>query len=113
MADDFDALEDCLAPDVWFRALQPRQLHESTTARAAADAFRSWFGGDSRAEILETDHHTVGGREYLRYRFLVHPYWAPEQPHVIEQTGFCRIKDGRISRLDIVCTGFFPIADGQ
>jgi hypothetical protein len=32
---------------------------------------------------------------------------------VIEQTGFCRVKDGRISRIDLVCTGFHPLTESD
>lgn len=107
---DFDELEACLAPDVWFRALLPKSLHESNTSEEAADAYRSWYSSMRRFELLAAEHYTLAGREYLRYRFLVLPPWAPEQWHVIEQAGFCRLKQGRISRLDIVCTGFHPVA---
>ncbi len=58
--------------------------------------------------MLTSEHSTMASREYLRYRFLVLPPWAPEEWHVIEQAGFCRVKECQISRLDIVCTGFHP-----
>lgn len=105
---DFEELERCLTRDVWFRALLPRRIHESNTARDAAAAYRSWFEGAGGSRLLESDHHTMAGREYLRYRFLFRPDWAPDRWHVSEQTGFCRVKDGLISRLDVVCTGVFP-----
>ena len=108
---DFDELEACLAPDVWFRALLPRSVHESNSARQAADAYRSWYGSASRFALLAAEQHTMAGREFLSYRFKLLPPWTPEQWHVIEQAGFCRVKEGRISRLDVVCTGFHPAAE--
>jgi hypothetical protein len=105
---DFDELEACLAPNVWFRALLPKSLHESNTSRSAADAYRSWYGSAKRFKVLTLEQTPMAGRESLRYRFLVLPPWAPDEWHVIEQTGFCRIKNDRISRLDVVCTGFHP-----
>ncbi len=105
---DFAELGRCLAPDVCFRALLPRKVHESNTARDAVSTFRSWFEGTGGSRLLEADLHTMAGRQYVRYRFLVRPEWAPDQWHVIEQTGFCRITENRVSRLDIVCTGYFP-----
>lgn len=104
---DFDELEVCLAPNVWFRALQPRRIREETTAGETVAAYRLWFETPEEIELLETQHYSMAGREYLRYRFLLRPEWKPEQWHVIEQAGFCRVKDGRISRIDLVCTGFF------
>jgi hypothetical protein len=105
---DFAELERCLAPDVWFRALLPRKVHESNTAQDAVSTFRAWFQGTGGSRLLEADHHTIAGRQYVRYRFLVRPEWARDQWHVVEQAGFCRVKENRVSRLDLVCTGFFP-----
>ena len=107
---EFEDLEACLAPDVWFRALLPKSLHESGTGREAAEAYRSWYGTVHRLEPLVAEQFRMAGREYLRYRFRALPPWAPREWHVIEQAGFCRVKDGRISRLDVVCTGFHPAA---
>jgi hypothetical protein len=107
---DFDRLKACLAADIWFRALLPKAVHESNTAVEAADAYRSWYGTAHGFEALAAEHFRMTGREFLRYRFRVLPPWAPEEWHVIEQAGFCRVKEGRISRLDVVCTGFHPQA---
>jgi hypothetical protein len=106
---DFDRLESYLAANVWFRALLPKSIHESKTSRQAADAYRRWYAGAHRFKALDLEHRTMEGREYLRYRFQVLPEWAPDQWHIVEQAGFCRVRDGRISRLDVVCTGFHPI----
>ena len=103
---DFESLEACLAQNVWFRALLPKSLHESNTAKEAVEAYRSWYGSARRFKVQTLEHSAAAGREHLRYRFLVLPPWAPEEWHLIEQSGFCRVKEGRISRLDIVCTGF-------
>jgi flavin-dependent dehydrogenase len=105
---DWDGLELLLAPDVWLRALLPREMREEKNAAAVVALYRRWYGG-AETRLLEAEHHTMAGREYLRYRFLTRPEFAPEQWHLVEQTGFCRIKDGRISRLDVVCTGFHPV----
>lgn len=105
---DFDDIERHLATDVWFRALLPRGLEEARSASETREKLSSWFSGAEPFRVLENDHHSLEGREHLRYRFLLRPEWAPEQWHVIEQVGFCRVKEGVISRLDLVCTGFFP-----
>jgi flavin-dependent dehydrogenase len=105
---DFDGLERLLAPDVWMRALLPSKVREEKDARGAVSAYRLWYGGAGECRLLEAEHHTLAGRDYLRYRFLVRPDFAPDRWHVVEQAGFCRVKDGRISRLDLACTGFHP-----
>ena len=105
---DFDRLEECLAADIWFRALLPHGEHTSRTARETAATYRTWFEGTGQSTVLESDHHTMAGREFVRYRFVLKPEWAPEQWHTVEQVGFGRAKEGRLSRLDIVCTGMYP-----
>jgi hypothetical protein len=47
----------------------------------------------------------------VRYRVAERPAWVPEQWHVIAQTGYLRVRDGRISRLDLVCTGYHPVVE--
>lgn len=83
------------------------RLHESKTAEEAVETLRSWLLGVGGTQLLDRAHHSVQGREHVRYRFLLRPDWQPDQWHVVEQTGLCRVK-GRITRLD-VCTGFFPV----
>lgn len=106
---DFDEIERALAPNVWFRALLPRRIHESVNAADALAAFQGWVAGASEFQVLATEHHTSQGREFLSYRFLLRPEWAPEQWHIMEQSGYLRERAGHISRLDIVCTGFYPV----
>jgi len=105
---DFAAVEELLAPDVWLRGLLVRTVHESRTAAGAVEALRSWVGSPIGAVMLESEHRPLGNRELLRYRFLVRPHWAPDRWHAVEQTGYCRAADGRITRIDLACTGYFP-----
>jgi hypothetical protein len=105
---DFDGLYAILAADVWLRALLPREIVETHSATAATDVVRSWFGPHEAVEVVSTEQHTVEGREFLAYSLLVRPDWAPDVWHAVEQSGYCRVADGRVTRLDLLCTGFFP-----
>jgi hypothetical protein len=107
---DFAAVERLLAPDVWMRALLPKRMREETTAAGAAALYRHWYGEAVESRFVEAEHHALEGigRVYLRYRFAVRPDFAPDRWHLVEQAGFCRVKDGRISRIDVVCTGYHP-----
>ena len=104
---DWAALEGLLAPDVWMRALLPRSVHEETTAAGALAMYRAWFGAPE-SRLLEAEHHTLAGREHLCYRFAVRRDDAETPWRVVEQTGFCKVVEGRITRLDLACTGFHP-----
>lgn len=105
---DHDALRRLLADDVWLRAMLVRDVVEHHDAAAAVEAFRGWFGGAVDLEVLHTSHHSVATREHITYRLRLRPEWAPDVWHVIEQTGYARVHDGEIRRLDLVCTGFAP-----
>jgi hypothetical protein len=108
---DLDRLESLLHPDVWFRILLPRGAVDLHDVRAVVERFHEWYLTPSVVRLLDAEHHTMAGREHLRYRFALRPTWAPDTWHLIEQTGYARVAEGRIRRLDLVCTGFHPVAD--
>ena len=110
---DFDAMSAVLAPDVRMRALLPHSIVETDTAAAAVDTFREWFGTHKSYEAVTAVQHTIGAREFLSYNLHVRPDWAPDQWHTVEQSGYCRIADDRVTRLDLVCTGYFPADRGD
>jgi hypothetical protein len=105
---DEDQLRRLFSPDVWFRVLIVRRTVETHDAETAIATFRSWFGGAVQLQVLHTATYPIGGREHLSYRLRLRPDWAPEVWHVIEQSGYARIHEGRVRRLDLVCTGFVP-----
>ena len=107
---DEATLFELFAPDLWFRALLIHELVEHHHAVAAVAMFRGWFGRGIPVEVLHTATYPVASRQYLSYRFRLRPEWAPDVWHVIEQSGYVRVRDGRVARLDLVCTGFFPEA---
>ncbi len=108
---DFDGLSAILAADVWMRALLPREIVETHSVADTMEKFRSWFAPHETLEVLATEQRTVEGREFLAYKLLVRPDWAPDVWHVVEQSGYCRVVDDRVTRIDLVCTGFFPTGD--
>lgn len=101
-------IEQLLDPDVWFRMLLPRQVLDLRTAAAVVDAYHEWFVTPHEARLVDASSHRVEGREHLRYRFVLRPQWAADTWHLIEQAGYARVADGRVRRLDLVCTGFHP-----
>jgi hypothetical protein len=105
---DFDSIRVILASDARMRALLPRSIVQTDTAEAAVETFREWFGAHKSCTVIATDQHTVEGREFLSYNLLVQPDWAPDLFHIVEQSGYCRVTDDRVTRLDLVCTGYFP-----
>jgi hypothetical protein len=102
------ALRELLAPDVWFRALVVHELLEQHDVPATLAIFDGWFGHAAEVQVLLAEVAPAGSRELLRYRLRLRPHWAPDVWHVIEQTGYARVADGRVRRLDLLCTGFVP-----
>jgi hypothetical protein len=107
---DLDRLAALLADDVWFRVLLPRELIEAHDARTVVDSFRSWFVTPASISVSDAAHHTLAGREHVRYAFRLRPAWAVDTWHLIEQAGYLRVADGAVRRIDLVCTGFHPVA---
>jgi hypothetical protein len=99
-----------LDPDVWLRAMLVREVIEEHDAVATLARFHGWFGSAVAREVLHAATSPVASRHHVAYRFLLRPAWAPDVWHLIEQSGYARVRDGRISRLDLVCTGFHPQA---
>jgi len=105
---DFDRLVGMLAPDVRMRALIPPGLVELSGAELAAARFASWFGESNGLEVVRSGCDEVGDRLHVFYRLRVK---RPGDPwKVIEQHLFCALDNGRITALDLVCSGFRPEA---
>jgi hypothetical protein len=105
---DLHALEGLLTEDVWFRSLLPRGAIEHRHRGPVLAALHSWFGTPQEVRVLSTYHHDADLREHVGWRVLVRPEWQPDVWHLIEQIGYVRVAEGRIRRVDLVCTGFQP-----
>ncbi len=117
----FDDLESVFAPDMKFRALLPTRLRECVGATAAADYFRSWFGGEP---VLRTqpDGTAYPFKATTRCDLVSADVGAPAAGRVPIQylldldnsAGHCRCEqhafftvgpDGRMASFDLVCSG--------
>jgi hypothetical protein len=111
---DFDAMRSLFADDVWLRAMLVREIVERHDADAVVALFRGWYEQADDVAVVDAQHHTMEGREFVRYRLRLRPPWAPDRWHVVEQAGFLTEVDGRVRRLDLTCTGFYmkePVGD--
>ncbi len=106
---DTAALLAVLAPDVVLRGLTPRRFWEATSAQDAVHGvLYLWFEASDVVERVEAvEEGTTAGRQRIGYRLRVR---NPEGLFVVEQVGYLdEDADGRIHRLDILCSGFRPI----
>lgn len=108
---DFGRLTGILAPDVRMRALIPPGPLELSGAEPAAARFASWFREANGLELVHSGSDEVGDRLHVFYRLRVK---RPGDPwKVIEQHLFCALDEGRITALDLLCSGFRPDAPGS
>jgi hypothetical protein len=105
---DFDRLAGVLATDTRMRALIPPGPVELSGAEPVAARFASWFGDLEGLELVDSGSDRVGDRLHVSYRLRVK---RPGDPwKVVEQHLFCAVGEGRITALDLVCSGFRPEA---
>lgn len=108
---DHGALRALLADDVWLRGMVVREVIERHDADGALEVFQGWFGGAIDVEVVDVSAEPVATRVRVAYRLRLRPDWAPDVWHLIEQTGYLRVHDSTIRRIDLVCTGFAPEVD--
>jgi len=109
---DFAALADCLDPAVRLRALVPRGPINMTGCDEVAGWFRSLFGGPDDLELADGTVGEVGPRLYVRWRVSLTPSGTSGPRRLAEQHVFAATgADGRISALDLLCSGFVTQAD--
>jgi hypothetical protein len=101
---DWEALESCFADDVQFRALVPPGLREGSSAASAAGYLKRWFGDADEIVLVGSEVRTVEDRLSISYRVRAHE----DQWYVVEQAAYCDVREGRIQRMDLLCSGFHP-----
>jgi hypothetical protein len=109
---DFRGLAECLAPDIRLRALLPGGPREWTGVPAVADRFARWFGDTEQHEVQDCavdEALEVLGRIHLRWRFRLQAARLGAGWFVVEQLAYADAgDDGRITGLDLLCSGYLP-----
>lgn len=107
VAQDFATVADAMAPHVHLRALLPGGLWEGTGAEVVAGRFERWFGDTEQFDPIEATVGEAGGRVYLRWRFRLQARRLGPGSFVVEQSAYADVEErARITRLDLVCTGY-------
>jgi hypothetical protein len=104
-ARDEPAIAACFADGAEFRALIPSGLRERSGATEAASLIVGWFADSTEFELLESHSDEIADRLHLSYRFAG---VEEDEPYVVEQQVFCTVRNGRIDRADVLCSGFRP-----
>jgi SnoaL-like domain len=108
VAQDRDAIAAVFDEAAQVRAVVPRGFREADGPTAAAALIYGWFGAAELTELAR-EVETIGDRVHLRYRFHA---VEDGRTSVVEQHGFADVADGRIVKLQLLCSGFRPV-DGS
>ncbi len=99
----------CL-PDIHSRLLTPGRFVTHDSASDLVAKFDQWFGKSSDITVEHSRVDLVGERLSIFYRFRL---YEQEEWFVVEQPLYCTMQDGRIARLDLLCSGFQPVEQGE
>ena len=108
---DFARIESLLHPNLTFRGLSPgkaRYLWESHEPRSVVtDILQQWFEETDNIEsLVKLDLDRVGDRNRVSYQFSGH---NSDGKFVVEQQAYYSVKEGKISWMSLVCSGFRPV----
>jgi len=110
-ARDFAAARSVLADELPIRMLVPGGLMNDVGADAAIARFSSWFGDADPFEVEASSATEVEGRAAVTYRLRLHKPdgWYLIEQHLMLDAG----ADGRITAIDLLCSGFRSIAPDE
>ena len=102
-ANDLERLTPLCSPRVTSRLLLPGGLVTYSNPADLVARYREWFGDYSDIRVEASRAALVGRRLGIFYRLLLQDQGDTER---IEQQLYCILKDGRVSQLHLVCSGF-------
>ena len=109
VAHDWPAISDCFEADGRFRAVVPntKPFRDHVGGAAAADQLRRWFGDADITELMESNVQPVEDRIRVTYRIHEH---EPDGWFVVEQQAYITLGHQAIAYMNLVCSGFRPVA---
>jgi TusA-related sulfurtransferase len=104
-----ERLEDFCQPDILSQVLTPYRYMNFNNPKNLIARYHQWFGECSDFHLEQSRVEIVGERLGIFYRFLLQEQgdW-----YAVEQQLFGTMKDGRMARLHLLCSGFQPVAAG-
>jgi len=104
-ARDFESLESCFHADVSFRALVPSGIREGIGPQVTVAWLRRWFEGADLFDMQWMHVDMVVDRLHITYRIRLRKEGLMQ---VIEQQAYCAVADGRVTVMNLLCSGFRP-----
>jgi hypothetical protein len=101
-------LAPALTETVRLRALLPGGAVEAHGRENVAAGFHAWFAEFATVDVVESAGEMVADRLLIHYR--LHVTQAATR-WVCTQTAICKVVDGRLAVIDLLCSGFREIRD--
>ncbi len=101
----FERLEDFFQADVSFRALVPSGVREGIGPQATVAWLRGWFEEADLFDMQGMNVEMVSDRLHITYRIRLRKEGLMQ---VIEQQAYCVVVDGRVTVMNLLCSGFRP-----
>ena len=103
-------IETFCHPDMVSVVLTPKRYMTLENAPALVAKYRDWFGTCTDFQLVTSRVGWVGERLGIFYSFLLQDGgdW-----YRIEQQLYCTLREGRVEKLHLLCSGFQLVGDGQ
>jgi hypothetical protein len=105
---DPQRLSAALTDTVRLRALLPGGAIEAHGRADATALFRAWFADFDTVAVVESAGEAVADRLLIHYRLHVR---QASTRWVCTQTAICKVTDGRLAVINLLCSGFREITD--
>jgi hypothetical protein len=102
---DYDEVAACFSGDAKLRALVPSTVREDDGPEAIQARYRFWWDGLDDFRLTETQAEPLADAVRIAYRVEA---IDEGEPIVQEQVGYALVENGRITRLNLVCSGARP-----
>ena len=107
---DSDRLAAAVTDTVRLRALLPGGPIEEHGRNAVVARFGRWFADMDAVDLVESAGEAIADRLLIHYRLDLAQRgtrWA------CTQTSICKVNDGRLATIDLLCSGFREIVGGS
>ena len=109
---NFAAMADCLSVAARMRAVTPVRELDLSGPSEISERFGMWFGDAAEFEVVEASLGAVGTRIHMRWRIRTSGRGGTTPAEIVEQHVFATVGH-RIESLDLVCSGFQPLANAE
>jgi SnoaL-like domain len=110
VAQDWEALASCFAPDTRFVAVVPKEnaFRERSGREAATKQLQMWFGDADVTELVSSEIEPLADRVRIVYRIHEH---EPDGWYLVEQIAYATLGDDGFADMNLACSGFRPVTE--